>query len=133
MIKQSNYLIELLYQIIDFEDTSIQNLFSLINNKKELKNYLEYKSPIISCMLTADNEKINYTDIINLFINYNCHLSLSDNGKNKLLWLNLLKKYQDIEISENTKLTWQIILDDVSIHEGSILDIKIENGIIKII
>ena len=45
-------------------------------------------------MLTADNEKINYTDIINLFINYNCHLSLSDSGKNKLLWLNLLKKYQ---------------------------------------
>ena len=122
-----------LYQIINFEDSSIENLFSIVNNKTQIINYLQFTSPIISCCLIAGEEQINYTDIINRFVNYNSNIILSNTGKNKLLWLYLLKKYMNIEIDENTKISWKIILDDVSIYDGDIININIDNGKIKVI
>ena len=122
-----------LHQIINFEDSSIENIFSIINNKTLIHNYLQFTSPIISCCLIAGEEQINYTDIINRFVNYNSKIILSNNGKNKLLWLYLLKKYMNIEIDENTKISWKIILDDVSIYDGDTININIDNGKIKVI
>lgn len=135
-----------LKQIVDFKnrgqeitlnDPKFKKLISCdIFNDTNIDKYLSYKSPIIGCHICIINDtkrlEIDITDFFNEFVLYNCKIILS--SKYNKNWIDILNKYLHINIDykDNLILEWKIILDNISIYEGTELTINLENGIIDI-
>jgi hypothetical protein len=132
-IKENN-----IYQLIDFEDNNnntIPDFLTLFKNN-DLNNYINYRSSIIGCYMITKNEEIDITSIVNKFINYNGTILLSNKPKIKLLWLNLLFKYNNIKFDpeeiENNTIKWKIILENIEIYEKDELIVETKNGVLTI-
>ena len=130
-----------LNQIVNSNNNDLT--LDLDSENENTKKYLNYISNIISCSIKILDDKdnimyddYNITDFINLFILYNSNLILTNKHSNyKSCFFSLLNDYlnlRNVNISENDKVIWKIILDDISIYEGEEFIIYVKEGKLKI-
>lgn len=133
-----------LKQIVDFKnrgqeitlnDPKFKKLISCdIFNDTNIDKYLSYKSPIIGCHICIINDtkrlEIDITDFFNEFVLYNCKIILSNEGKYKKLWIDILNKYSSTNIiyNDNLILKWKIIHENINIYESQEVVINVDNG-----
>ena len=137
------------YTIHDLSIKTITNfgdyeeIIDVFNSNYE--KYLNFKSPIISCLLTIKDEnkeiiEINITQLLNDFINYDCFLNLNSKLNTKILWFLLIKKHYGYLILKSLKIEniskynfyWQIISlkeNNINEIEGQNITIQVNEGI----
>jgi hypothetical protein len=136
-------LINYYYENTIFKQIIKDNIYELIDITDEsIKNYINYKSNIISCSISIKDKlgNILYTDyditqFINLFVLYNSEILLTNNDSPYTdLFIYLLNKElsnRNIIINNNI-IIWKIILDTIDIYENEELLIKVKDGKITI-
>ena len=131
-----NYIIkDKCYKQIIYLNDGNKYSFDENNIENNIDNYLTYKSPIIGCHICIiDKDKLevetDITELFNSFVLYNCKIILSNEGKYKKLWIDILNKYSSTNIiyNDNLILKWKIIHENINIYESQEVVINVDNG-----
>jgi len=115
-------------------DTLILNWYINNNLNKMIINTKNTSNIIMASIIVITNNKViehEITKILNSFIIPNISIKLNDT--NKHVWVSLLNNKFNTNYNTNTDFTYNIILQDVSIHKSNQLIINTDSyGYVKI-
>ena len=121
------------YTIINFyNNNKIKKIIYNLNLDLEpFFNYPYFNSPIISFNIKINNIDYDLTEYLNSLLHYNSNITLNNDNINKNLWINIINFNNNLNY-KNENLIYNIICEDISIYNGEILNVIVQDGILNI-